>query len=135
MQFAFAIISILISIAALLLLIVRFKVHPFIAMVSVAVALGLIFGIPLVGDKGMLHVLAAALGPSLAHVLPLVGLGCIVGEIISHSGGSELLGLRMLKMVGPTRGALALSLAGLLVGSTIFFHTAVILLAPVAITS
>lgn len=133
MQFAFAVISILVSIVALLLLIVRLKVHPFIALVAVAVALGIVFRIPLVGDEGILHVLATALGPPLAHILPLVGLGCIVGEIISRSGGSELLGMRLLRMVGAKRGALALALAGLLVGSTIFFDTAVILLAPVAI--
>jgi GntP family gluconate:H+ symporter len=81
MEFAFALASILVSIGVLLVLIVRFKVHPFIAMVSVAVVLAIVFGIPLVGDKGILHVRAGALGPPLAHILPLVGLGCIVGEI------------------------------------------------------
>ncbi|PPG66931.1 hypothetical protein C5C23_11225 [Rathayibacter rathayi] len=133
--FPLAVLSIVLSVVALLVLIVRLRIHPYIAMTSVAVVLGLAFGLPLIdGEFGVLAVVDGVLGPSLAHILPLVGLGCIIGEIISRSGGGELLARVLLEKVGTQRGVLAVVLAGLLVGSTIFFDTAVILLAPVVLS-
>lgn len=135
-----ALIAIVASIVVLLVLIVRMRIHPFIAMSVVAIVLGLIFQVPLVDvpgsdplQPGIFTVLLTALNRSTAHILILVGLGCIIGEIIARSGGSEVLGQKLLRLTGPRRGVLAMALAGLLVGSTIFFDTAVILLAPVAI--
>lgn len=95
----------MLSVAALLVLIVRLRIHPYIAMTAVAVVLGLVFGLPLIDkERGVLAVLEGVLGPALAHILPLVGLGCIIGEIISRSGGGELLGRVLLQKVGPQRG-------------------------------
>ena len=135
-----ALIAIVASIVVLLVLIVRMRIHPFIAMSVVAIVLGMIFQVPLVDvpgsdplQPGIFTVLLTALNKSTAHILILVGLGCIIGEIIARSGGSEILGRKLLQLTGPRRGVLAMALAGLLVGSTIFFDTAVILLAPVAI--
>ncbi|MBC3760784.1 GntP family permease [Quadrisphaera oryzae] len=140
MSFTTALLAVAASVAVLLVLIVRWKVHPFVAMAGVAVVLGLACGIPLVsgttGGKttdGLVAVLLTAMGKSVPHVLVLVGFGCIIGEIISRSGGGELLGRKLVEITGGRRAVLAVCLAGLLVGSTIFFDTAVILLAPVVI--
>ncbi|AJM76949.1 GntP family permease [Rathayibacter toxicus] len=135
MTFPIAVLSLVLSTAGLLLLIVRLRIHPYIAMTAVAIVLGLVFGLPLIDkERGVLTVIENAVGPSFAHIVPLIGLGCIIGEIISRSGGSELLGRILLTRLGPHRGVLAVVVAGLLVGSTIFFDIAVILLAPLAIS-
>jgi GntP family gluconate:H+ symporter len=125
---------VVLSIAVLFFMIVKLKIHPFITMTVVAVALALAMRMPLVDPaKGIFAVMQPAMGTQLGHMVPLVALGCIIGEIIRRSGGSEVLGEKMLERVGTKRGPLAMSMCGLLVGSTIFFDTAVILLAPVTI--
>jgi GntP family gluconate:H+ symporter len=125
---------VVLSIVVLFFMIVKLKIHPFITMTVVAVALALAMGMPLIDPKtGIFAVMEPAMGKQLGHMVPLIALGCLIGEIIRRSGGSEVLGEKMLQRIGNKRGPLAMTLCGLLVGSTIFFDTAVILLAPVTI--
>jgi len=140
MSLTTALLAIAVSVVALLVLIVRLRVHPFIAMFGVAVTLGVVFGVPLVdrtvdgtATVGIVGVMLTSMGRSIPHILILVGLGCVIGEIIARSGGSELLGDKLLALTGQNRAVLAMVIAGLLVGSTLFFDIAVILLAPVVI--
>ena len=140
MSLTTALLAIAVSVVALLVLIVRLKVHPFVAMFGVAVTLGVVFGVPLVSrtvdgttTEGIVAVMLTSMGKSIPHILILVGLGCVIGEIIARSGGSELLGDKLLAITGQNRAVLAMVIAGLLVGSTLFFDIAVILLAPVVI--
>lgn len=125
---------VVLSIVVLFFMIVKLKIHPFITMTVVAVGLALAMGVPLIDPKtGIFAVMEPAMGKQLGHMVPLIALGCVIGEIIRRSGGSEVLGEKMLQRIGNKRGPLAMTLCGLLVGSTIFFDTAVILLAPVTI--
>jgi GntP family gluconate:H+ symporter len=125
---------VVLSIVILFFMIVKLKIHPFITMTVVAVGLALAMGVPLIDPKtGIFAVMEPAMGKQLGHMVPLIALGCLIGEIIRRSGGSEVLGEKMLERIGNKRGPLAMTLCGLLAGSTIFFDTAVILLAPVTI--
>ncbi|WP_175417243.1 GntP family permease [Arthrobacter sp. 24S4-2] len=125
---------VVLSIVVLFFMIVKLKIHPFITMTVVAVGLALAMGVPLIDPKtGIFAVMEPAMGKQLGHMVPLIALGCVIGEIIRRSGGSEVLGEKMLQRIGNKRGPLAMTMCGLLVGSTIFFDTGVILLAPVTI--
>lgn len=130
----FSMTMVVLSIVVLFFMIVKLKIHPFITMTIVAVGLALAMGMPLIDPKtGIFAVMEPAMGKQLGHMVPLIALGCVIGEIIRRSGGSEVLGEKMLQRIGNNRGPLAMTMCGLLVGSTIFFDTAVILLAPVTI--
>lgn len=130
----FSMTMVVLSIVVLFFMIVKLKIHPFITMTIVAVGLALAMGVPLIDPKtGIFAVMEPAMGKQLGHMVPLIALGCVIGEIIRRSGGSEVLGEKMLQRIGNKRGPLAMTMCGLLVGSTIFFDTAVILLAPVTI--
>jgi GntP family gluconate:H+ symporter len=130
----FSMTMVVLSIVVLFFMIVKLKIHPFITMTIVAVGLALAMGMPLIDPKtGIFAVMEPAMGKHLGHMVPLIALGCVIGEIIRRSGGSEVLGEKMLQRIGNKRGPLAMTMCGLLVGSTIFFDTAVILLAPVTI--
>lgn len=130
----FSMTMVVLSIVVLFFMIVKLKIHPFITMTIVAVGLALAMGMPLIDPKtGIFAVMEPAMGKQLGHMVPLIALGCVIGEIIRRSGGSEVLGEKMLQRIGNKRGPLAMTMCGLLVGSTIFFDTAVILLAPVTI--
>lgn len=124
----FSMTMVVLSIVVLFFMIVKLKIHPFITMTIVAVGLALAMGMPLIDPKtGIFAVMEPAMGKQLGHMVPLIALGCVIGEIIRRSGGSEVLGEKMLQRVGNKRGPLAMTMCGLLVGSTIFFDTAVIL--------
>lgn len=130
----FSMTMVVLSIVVLFFMIVKLKIHPFITMTIVAVGLALAMGMPLIDPKtGIFAVMEPAMGKQLGHMVPLIALGCVIGEIIRRSGGSEVLGEKMLQRIGNKRGPLTMTMCGLLVGSTIFFDTAVILLAPVTI--
>ena len=130
----FSMTMVVLSIVVLFFMIVKLKIHPFITMTTVAVGLALAMGVPLIDPKtGIFAVMEPAMGKQLGHMVPLIALGCVIGEIIRRSGGSEVLGEKMLQRIGNKRSPLAMTMCGLLVGSTIFFDTAVILLAPVTI--
>lgn len=123
----FSMTMVVLSIVVLFFMIVKLKIHPFITITIVAVGLALAMGMPLIDPKtGIFAVMEPAMGKQLGHMVPLIAPGCVIGEIIRRSGGSEVLGEKMLQRVGNKRGPLAMTMCGLLVGSTIFFDTAVI---------
>jgi len=123
------------SIAILLLLIIRFKLEPFIALVVVGVALSLAAGLPvtdLVGTpiKSASSLLETGFGSILGHIAPIIGLGTVLGAIMERSGGAEVLAGRLLKLFGPRGAPLAMGLTGLIFGIPIFFDIGIFVLAP-----
>lgn len=125
------------AVLVLFVLIIKAKLDPFISLTVVSVAVGLAAGLPII-DKDMTHpgivtVMTTGLGAALGKIAALIALGAIFGEILRASGASNVLGERMLRLVGVKRGPLAMTLCGLVVGVTIFFDPAIILLSPLAI--
>jgi GntP family gluconate:H+ symporter len=73
------------SIALLLLLIIRFQVHAFVALMLVSLLVAMVTGIP-VGD--IIPTLIAGMGGTLGSVAILVALGAMLGRMIEVSGGA-----------------------------------------------
>lgn len=67
------------SIAAILLLIIKGKVHPFITLMTVALLLALAGGVPL---PEVAPLLITGMGNTLGSVALIVTLGAILGRII-----------------------------------------------------
>lgn len=70
------------SIAVLLLLIIRFKVHAFVALILVSLLTAAAAGIP---TAQIVPVLTSGFGSTLASVALLVGLGAMLGRIVEVS--------------------------------------------------
>ena len=70
------------AIALLLFLIIRFKLHAFIALVLVSVLTALAAGIPV---DGVVPTLLDGFGGTLANVALLVGLGVMIGRMLERS--------------------------------------------------
>ena len=88
------------GIGLLLLLIIRFKVHAFLALLIVSVLVGLAAGLPLATipatddqpeQLGIIPAIIAGMGGTLGSVAILVALGAMLGKIIELSGGAESL--------------------------------------------
>ncbi len=115
------------SIALLLLLIIRWQVHAFVAMmVSFLVAFAT--GMP-IGD--IISTLIAGMGGTLGSVAILVALGSMLGRMIEVSGGAASLANRFTQLLGPKRVPMALTAATLVLAIPVFFDVGFIILVPI----
>lgn len=116
------------SIAAILLLIIKGKVHPFITLMSVALVLALAGGIPLVDVAPLL---ITGMGNTLGSVALIVTLGAILGRIIEVSGGADVLARWLLNTFGEKRAPFALGATGFIFGIPVFVDVGLIVLIPI----
>lgn len=124
-----------VSIATLLLVIIKLKVEPFIALIVVSVAVALIAGIPvseLVGTptKAADSLLEKGFGGILGHITVIIGLGTVLGAMLERSGGADVLTRRLLNLFGPRGAPLAMGVTGLVLGIPVFFDIGIFILAP-----
>ncbi|MET9633046.1 gluconate:H+ symporter [Lentzea sp. NPDC006480] len=124
-----------VSIAVLLLLIIRFKVEPFIALIVVALGVALAAGVPtetLVGSaqKASDSLLEKGFGGILGHITAIIGLGTLLGAILEASGGAQVLMDKLMTAFGEKRAPVAIGLAGLIFGVPVFFDIGIFVLAP-----
>ena len=116
------------AIALLLFLIIRFKLHAFIALVLVSVLTALAAGIPV---AGVVPTLLDGFGGTLASVALLVGLGVMIGRLLEITGGAAVLASALIKLFGEKRAPLALGVTSLLFGFPIFFDVGLVVLLPI----
>ena len=123
------------GIALLLVLIVRLKLEPFIALLIVGVLTALAAGVPVAELTGSAQtpgdsLLESGFAGILGHVAAIIGLGTILGAMLESSGGAQVLTRRLLRLLGEHRAPLAMGLAGLLFGIPVFFDVGIFVLAP-----
>lgn len=75
-----------VGIAILLILIIRFKLHPIISMMLSAVIIGVGAGMPL---SMISETVEKGVGKTLQGIALLVGLGSMFGGILEASGGAQ----------------------------------------------
>ena len=116
------------GIALLLLLILRFKLPAFLALLLASISVGVLAGLPI---PAILSTLQEGMGNTLGFVAIVVGLGTLLGGLLEHSGGAEALAEQVLKSFGEQRTDWALLTTGFLLAIPVFFDVAFILLVPI----
>jgi GntP family gluconate:H+ symporter len=124
-----------VGIAVLLLMIIKWKVEPFIALLVIGLLTALAAGLPvqtLVGSaqKPGESLLETGFGGILGHIAAIIGLGTMLGAILEASGGAHVLTRSLLRALGENRAPLAMGLAGLIFGVPVFFDVGIFVLAP-----
>ena len=107
------IIGALLGFAVLLFLIIKLKIQPFIAIMSSALIIGLVSGMPF---SMITDTLAEGVGNTLQTIAILIGLGSMFGAILQVSGGVEVIADTLLKVFGEKKAPWALGITGLIVG-------------------
>ena len=115
--------------AILLLLIIKFKFQPFIAILLSALSIGLIAGMP---TNMIVDIVYKGMGQTLQGIALLVGLGSMFGAILEISGGAERVALTMTRRFGVDKAPWALGITGLVVATPVFFDAGLIILIPLA---
>ncbi len=116
------------GIALLLVLIIRFKIQAFVALLAVSILVGVAAQIPL---KDIFTVVANGVGSTMGKVALLIALGAILGRMIEVSGGVQSLATHFTEKLGAKRVAIALTAVGFLVAIPVFFEVGVIVLVPI----
>jgi gluconate:H+ symporter, GntP family len=125
----------LVGIGLLLLMIIKWKVEPFIALLVIGLLTALAAGLPvqsLVGSaqKPGESLLETGFGGILGHIAAIIGLGTMLGAILERSGGAQVLTRSLLRALGENHAPLAMGLAGLIFGIPVFFDVGIFVLAP-----
>ncbi|ORE97683.1 gluconate:H+ symporter [Aurantimonas sp. 22II-16-19i] len=116
------------AIVLLLVLIIQFRVHAFIALVLVSLATAFVAGLP---SGEVLGVLTSGFGSTLASVALLVGFGAMLGRLVEVSGGAQTLSDALIAKFGEDRAPLALGIASLVFGFPIFFDAGLVVMLPI----
>ena len=116
------------AVAAILVLIIKAKTHPFLALLLVSIALALVAGIPL---TDVVPLLQEGMGKTLGSVALIVTLGAMLGRIVAVSGGANVLANALLNAFGEKRAPWALGAASFIFGIPVFVDVATIVLVPI----
>lgn len=116
------------GVVLLLVMVIKAKVQPFVALLVVSLLVALASGIP-TGE--VMKVMTAGMGGVLGSVTIIIGLGAMLGRMIEHSGGAESLAQRFSQALGPKRTIAALTSAAFILGIPVFFDVGFIILAPI----
>ncbi|QIP84896.1 GntP family permease [Streptomyces sp. Tu 2975] len=125
------------GIALLLVLIIKVRLQPFVALLAVSITVGLAAGLSVtelfgtVQKSAAVSVIETGMGGILGHVAIIIGLGTMLGAILEVSGGAEVLSSRLLNLFGERRAPLAMGLTGLIFGIPVFFDVGIFVLAPI----
>lgn len=111
----------------LILLVLKTKVHAFLALIIAASITGLVGGMSplLVADS-----ISLGFGNTLASIGIVIGFGVMIGRVLEVTGAAEKLAYTLIKVVGKKREEWAMAIAGYIVSIPIFVDSAFVILNP-----
>ncbi|WP_313643370.1 gluconate:H+ symporter [Stenotrophomonas sp.] len=118
------------SILALIVLIARFRLNPFISVTLVSVGLALLAGMP---APEILPAYEQGVGKTLGHIALIVALGTMLGKMMAESGGAERIARTLIARFGTRNVHWAMMLIAFCVGLPIFFEVGFVLLIPIVL--
>ena len=121
------VIYLLISIAAIIYMTAKLKVHPFIALLLVAIFYGFLSGMSL---ENIISSINEGFGTTLGKIGLIIILGVIIGAFLENSGAAYAIAEKVLKVIGKKRVPLAMGIVGYFVSIPVFADSGFILLSP-----
>jgi Gnt-I system low-affinity gluconate transporter len=112
----------------LLFLVIKTKLHAFVALLLVSLIVGIAAGMPL-GD--VVTSIQSGMGGTLGFVAVVVGLGAMFGRMLEVSGGAERLAQTLINKFGEDKAQWSLGITGFLVAIPVFFDVGFIILVPI----
>ena len=116
------------AIALLLFLIMKLRLHAFLALILVSLLTAFATGLP---ASEVVNVLTGGFGTTLGSVALLVGLGAMLGRMVESSGGARVMADSLIARFGEQRAPLALGVASLIFGFPIFFDAGLVVMLPI----
>ena len=120
------------GIVFLLILILRFKLQAFLALivVSILVSVGATFINPekAAGLTEIGKTIVDSMGGALGFIATIIGIGAIFGAMLEHSGGTQALANTLVRRFGQERAPWAMLLTGFIISVPVFLDVALVCL-------
>lgn len=122
------IIVFVLAIVAMIVLISKFKVHPFLAIMGVSLLLALVSDIPLTSIPGTI---GAGFSGTFTSIGIVIILGALIGSVLEKTGAALKLADMVIKLVGQKNPELAIELMGWVVSIPVFCDSGFVILNPI----
>jgi len=132
---------IIVFVALIIIMIVmmsKFNVHAFLAMMITSLALGFIAGIPLVNVvrdgvavQGMTTIIGAGFASTIQSIGLVIIFGAMIGMVLEMTGAAFKLADMVIRVVGEKRPILGIELMGWIVSIPVFCDSGFVILDPV----
>ncbi|MCL2840648.1 MAG: GntP family permease [Defluviitaleaceae bacterium] len=133
------IIAFLIAIVVMILAISKLKVHPFLAIMGTAIALGLLAGIPIVNtpnaDGTTTMGIVWQVGQGFSAIFTGIGLviiiGALIGSILEATGGAFKIADMIIRVLGKASPNLSIIVMGWIVSVPVFCDSGFVIINPI----
>lgn len=127
------------AIVLMILMISRWRIHPFISIMLVSLGLGLIGGIPLVNSEDAagetIPGIATVIGEGFSGTFTSIGIviifGALIGLVLEKTGGAFQIADALVRVIGKKRPVLAMELMGWIVSIPVFCDSGFVILNPI----
>lgn len=134
-------ICLVVSIVLVVLAITKFKVNPAVALILGALLLGILTGVPLndvtaedgTVTKGLVNVINGGFGNMLASIGFPIGFGIILGQMVSDTGGANVIADRLVKVFPASKAMYAVAFAAFILAIPVFFDVTFVILIPIGV--
>ena len=116
------------AVVLMLLMISRWKIHPFLSIMLVALVLALLAGIPM---PQVPKVIGEGFASTFTSIGIVIILGALIGAILEQTGAALTLADAVIRLVGEKRPGLALELMGWIVSIPVFCDSGFVILNPI----
>src|SRR5687768_5500987 len=118
---------VLLVLAIIVIAIIRFDIHPFLALFVGAILYGLLTGMP---GELILKSIADGFGGVMGKIGLVILLGIIIGTFLEKTGGALVIAQRVLKTIGEKSVMLAMMITGWILSIPIFGDSAFVMMNP-----
>ncbi|ACZ78677.1 gluconate transporter [Dickeya parazeae Ech586] len=116
-----------VGVALLLVLMIRFKLNGFIALILVALAVGVMQGMPV---QKVMTSIKNGVGGTLGSLALIMGFGAMLGKLLADCGGAQRIASTLIHRFGRKHIQWAIVLTGFTVGFALFYEVGFVLLLP-----
>ncbi|MEF3331421.1 gluconate:H+ symporter [Oceanobacillus oncorhynchi] len=115
----------------LLILMIPLKFNGFIALILVAILVGLLEGMPL---NTVMESISDGIGGQLNDLILILGFGAMLGKVMADSGAAQRISNTLIGKLGIKRVQVAMLIVSFILGVTMFYEVAFVLLIPLVFT-
>src|SRR5699024_9026541 len=112
----------------LIVIITGFNLNAFISLIIVSFIVALALGMPL---EDIATSVETGLGDTLGHIALILGFGAVIGRLIADAGGAYRISMTLIDKFGKRNVQWAVLTASFIVGISLFWDVAFILLIPI----
>jgi gluconate:H+ symporter, GntP family len=119
--------GLVLGVAILIFLVLKTKIHAFLALIIAASITGLVGGM---SAPDVVNTITAGFGSTLGSIGIVIGFGVMMGRILEVSGAAEKMAYTLVKWVGKRKEEWAMAITGYIVSIPIFVDSAFVILTP-----